>query len=140
LAIHSFPVARALIAACLSGAILGLAARVAMRLVALEAGVAVGFSPGGSLEVVAFGALVGAPVALLFFALRAWRRVRHPWLGVLCGLALFCVLGTIPPPAARSALATTPDTTLSTALVFCVVFVGWGVMLEYFARRFLLAR
>jgi hypothetical protein len=51
---------RVLVASCLSGLALGLAARLAMRFVALESGMAGGFSAGGSLEVIAFGAIVGA--------------------------------------------------------------------------------
>jgi len=126
-----------LLVSCLSGVILGVAARVTMRFVALEAGVSVGFSPGGSLEVVAFGVIIGTPVALLFFAFRSRGQVRQPWPGLLCSLSLFGILSAVPPPAARSALATTPDTPAATALAFGVVFIAWGVVLEYFARRVL---
>ena len=81
-------------------------------------------SLGGSLEVVAFGAIIGTPVALLFFAVRARVESWSPWLG----------LSAIPPPPARSALEATPDTPVATVLAFGVLFVVWGVGLEYVAR------
>ncbi|MGH9350385.1 MAG: hypothetical protein ACRD26_24305 [Vicinamibacterales bacterium] len=127
---------RTLVVSCLSGLLLGVAARVTMRFVALEARMPVGFSLGGSLEVVAFGAIIGSPVAFVFFALRSRVQARRPWPGLLCGLILFGVLSAVPPPAARSALAATPDTLAATALAFGVLFVAWGLVLEYVTRRF----
>lgn len=137
LGIRTRQLTRTLAVSCLSGLLLGAAARVTMRFVALEAGVSVALSLGGSLEVVTFGALVGTPVALLFFVFRLRVQVWRPWLGLLCGFSLFAVLGALPPPAARSALAATPDTPALTVLAFGVLFVAWGLMLEYFARRLL---
>ena len=115
--------------------LLGIAARLVMRLVAMESGLAGAFSVGGSLEVAAFGALIGAPVAWLFFVLRPRVKLRIPWAGVLCGLGVFLLFSLIPPPAARSALAATPDTPAATALAFAVLFVAWGWILEYVGRR-----
>ena len=132
------PVAiRSLLAAAASGVLLGIAARVVMRLVARESGLEGGFTLGGSLEVVAFGALIGAPIALLFFMFRHRVSVPAPWAGLLCGFALFLVFLVFPPPAAQSALVDTPDTPASTAVAFAVLFVGWGAMLEYVGRRLL---
>ena len=124
---------RALGASCLSGLLLGVAARVTMRFVAREAGVSANFSLGGSLEVVAFGTMIGAPVAMLFFGIRPRLPVRRPWPGLLWGLSLFGILTAAPPPAAQSALAATPDTSAATALAFGVLFVTWGLALEYLA-------
>lgn len=126
---------RIVLASGLRGLLLGVAGRAAMRLVALEAGVPVSSSTGGSLEVMAFGALVGAPVALVFFLVRARVRTRYPWPGLLTGLALFTILALAPPPAARSALGGTPDTPAATALAFAVVFAAWGLALECIGRR-----
>lgn len=117
--------------AILYGVVLGAGARVVMRFVALESGIAAGFSTGGSLEVVVFGALVGAPAAWLFFTLRPRLALPAPVPGLLSGLTLFAVLALAPPPAARSALADTPDTPLATAVAFAVLFALWGVGLEY---------
>ena len=117
---------RMLLISCVSGAFLGVAARVTMRFVALEAGVSPAFSLGGSLEAVAFGATIGTPVALLFFGFRSQVQGWQPWVGVLCGLSLFGVLSVVPPPAARSALSATLDTPAATASAFGVLFVAWG--------------
>jgi hypothetical protein len=126
---------RALLAAGGCGVALGIAARIAMRFVARESGLDSAFSVGGSLEVVAFGALVGAPIAWLFFAVRPLVRLPVPWAGVLAGCGLFLVLSLVPLPAARSALAATPDTPAATALTFAVVFIAWGWLLERVGRR-----
>ena len=55
------------LAAC-AGLILGLGARLAMRVVAMQADVGPEFSLGGSVDVVLFGVMVGAPIALMFWA------------------------------------------------------------------------
>ena len=116
------------LAAC-AGVTLGVAARVAMRLIALQAGVSPEFSLGGSLEVILFGIIVGAPVALIVWASR--YRFRLPvWSGVIAGLVLFAALATWQPPAARSALGATPDRPIATAAVFAAVFALYGAILD----------
>lgn len=92
-----------LLAAC-AGLILGVAARIAMRVVALQAVVAPAFSWAGTVEIVVFGALVGAPVALVFWACRA-RLHLPPWSSVAAGLLIYGALAVWPPPSARSALS-----------------------------------
>lgn len=131
---------RAALSAAVSGVILGLAARLVMRFVALESGMRGGFSIGGSLEVIVFGALVGAPIALVFFLLRPRLRVRAPWAGLIAGFAVFAVMALLPPEAARSALDGTPDTPGATALAFAILFLAWGVLLEFQAARLARAR
>lgn len=129
---------RVLLYAIACGALLGVAARIAMRFVARESGLDSAFSVGGSFEVVAFGALIGAPIALLFFVFRRRVDVPAPWLGLLFGLVLFLLFAVIPPPAARSALADTPDTPVFTAITFAALFLGWGWVLEWVGRRLVL--
>lgn len=126
---------RLAVGALAAGLVLGVMSRLAMRFVALESGLAGGFSAGGSLEVVLFGALVGAPVALMFALLRPHMAWKRPWLGVATGLSLFAALAAFQPPAARSALDGTPDTPGATALAFAVVFLLWGAGLDWFASR-----
>lgn len=123
--------------AVLWGLVLGLAIRVAMRFVALEAGMSPGFSTGGSLEVVGFGALVGAPIAMVFFLLRPKIGVRGPGPGLLVGLTMFAAFALLPPPSARSALAATSDSPSATAALFGGVLAAWGLGSEYLHRRFL---
>jgi hypothetical protein len=100
-----------------------------MRLIALETGMATGFSSAGSLEVILFGAMLGMPVALLAWTCRSKWRLPF-WFGTIVGLALFLLLAVFQPPAARSALGGTPDTPLWTALLFAAVFVSYGAVLD----------
>jgi len=110
-----------------SGAVLGVGGRLVMRLVALEAGLNAAFSLGGSIDVVMFGVLLGAPITLVFCWLRARMPVGVPWGGVIVGGAVFVVLSVVPPPAARSAMAGTADTGWVTGVMFAGLFVGWMV-------------
>lgn len=128
-------------ASCLAGLVLGFAGRLVMRFVALESGMEGAFSMGGTIEVVAFGAIVGAPVAFLFLTvLRRPPAGAIPWRGAVVGLTLFALMALIPPDAARSALQGTPDTPAATAAAFAVMFVAWGVWLEHLAGRLFRAR
>jgi len=112
-----------------AGVWLGVTARIAMRFIALEAGMAPGFSSGGSLEVILFGAMIGMPIALLVWICRAKWRLPF-WFGTFVGLALFLVLAVFQPPAARSALAGTPDKAWWTTVLFAAVFVLYGAVLD----------
>lgn len=118
-------------AALLAAVGLGIGARAVMRVIALASGLPGSFSPGGSLEVVLFGALIGFPVALGFFAVRDRVRLRAPYAGAAVGLTTFLVLMIAPPSAARSALAGTPDPAPVTALLFAVLFLLFGVGLDW---------
>ena len=112
-----------------AGLTLGVAARVAMRLVALQANVNPEFSLAGSLEVVLFGIVGGAPLALIVWACRYQFRLPV-WTGLTAGLLLFAALAIWPPPAARSALGATPDAPSATAAVFALVFAVYGMVLD----------
>lgn len=120
-----------LILAICSGLILGAASRVAMRVVALEANERVGFSVGGSVEVVGFGVLVGAPVAIVFWICRSWRPLPLGS-GLVVAAVLFTILALVPPPAAKSALDAMNDTPIATAFAFAAAFALYGVALELF--------
>ena len=122
-------------AAVLSGLLLGVGARVVMRFVALEAGNAGRAPRSGDLsQAAAFKAMVGAPAAWLFFALRLRVPLGWPWAGVTYGVLLVGLLSAMPPPAARSALSDTPDTPSATAVAFGLLFASWGLSLEYLNR------
>lgn len=105
-----------------------------MRIIALEAGVPRGSSLGGSLEVVAFGVLLGAPISVLFWLVRSRVPVPTPLAGVVLGVAMIIVLTRFPPPSARSALAETDDSPLMTLLGFLVLFTAWGAGLDFVTR------
>ena len=112
-----------------AGMILGAASRIAMRIVALEANGRVGFSIGGSLEVVAFGVVVGAPAAIIFWICRRWRPLPRGSGLVMSGL-LFGILASLPPPAAQRALDATDDTGITTAFIFAAAFIAYGLALD----------
>jgi hypothetical protein len=117
-------------ASVVSGVLPGLVARLAMRFVALESGLEGGFSLGGSVEVVAFGALIGVPSALPFFLARRRLQMSAPWPGLLWAAVVFVALALVRPPAALSALEGTPDTPAATVAAFAVAFAAWGLLLE----------
>lgn len=70
-------------------------------------------------------------MALGFFAVRGQVRLRAPYAGAAVGLTTFLVLMIAPPSAARSALAGTLDPALLTALLFAVLFLLFGVGLDW---------
>jgi protein-S-isoprenylcysteine O-methyltransferase Ste14 len=124
------PIVRWLAEALLAGVLLGAAARLAMRVLAWLAGSSGGFSRGGSVEIVVFGALLGAPVAFAVFGIRQWRRWGHPWVGVWTGLALYLAAVARPSPSAQSALAASPLAAWQILLVFGLVFLGFGLWID----------
>ena len=126
---------RLVAAAALAGLVLGVVGRIAMRWIALEAGLEGGGTWGGTVEVVAFGALIGTPVALIFLLVRPRIALRVPWAGVIGGIVFFALAVLLRPPSARSALSGTPDTPVFTALAFLIVLTGWMVGLDYLSRR-----
>jgi hypothetical protein len=116
-----------------AGIVLGVTSRIAMRLVALQAEVGPEFSLGGSIEVVLFGVLVGAPAALAFWACRN-RFALPAWSAILAALLVFAGLVVWQPPAAQRALLGTPDAPIATVAVFAAAFVLYGIALELFWR------
>ncbi|MGQ0650381.1 MAG: hypothetical protein ACT4P7_22805 [Gemmatimonadaceae bacterium] len=121
---------RAVPRAVLAGILLGLAARLVMRVIAILASAVEGFSWEATLELVVLGIMVGAPLALLFFLVRPRLRLRRPWAGVVYGVVVFVVSAVFPPAAARSAMAGTPDDPRVTAALFAVLWIGFGLLLE----------
>jgi hypothetical protein len=106
----------------------GVAARLVMRLIALSAGGGGSFSVGGSLEVVAFGAILAAVLALATELLRKW--IPRRWLGSAIAVAAFGIFALLPPPAARSALATAPESGPLAFALFALLFLAYGVLLD----------
>jgi hypothetical protein len=124
------------LASLVGGLWLGVAGRGVMVLIALAAGHPLRWSWGGSLEIVAFGALLAA------VAVAAWMLLRHlvPVLrrgrGLLFGMILFGIFAVLPPPSAQSAVAGIGQRTLSLAL-FGALLVVFGVLVETFLVRLL---
>lgn len=125
---------RAGLAGALTGAlVLGVGGRMAMRLAALIGDRAAGFTWGGSLEVVAAGALYGAAGGLLWVAVA--RRLGRAMTGPALGAATFAGIGLVS-DAAQSAAASLPGPRRLTALaLFLLLCVAWGVATDIAARR-----
>ncbi len=116
--------------ALVAGFLLGCGARVAMRALSWLAGTPAEFSSEGSVEIVVFGTLLGAPLALGVFLLRNWRGWTHPWVGLWTSLGVFAALAARPSPSAQSALAASPLPGPAIALVFGVLFSLFGLWID----------
>jgi hypothetical protein len=116
--------------ALVAGLLLGCGARVAMRVLSWLAGTPAEFSSEGSVEIVVFGTLLGAPFALAVFLLRRWRGWTHPWVGLWASLAVFGALAARPSPSAQSALAASPLPGVAIVLVFGLLFALFGLWID----------
>ena len=127
-------VLRAGLAGALTGAlVLGVGARMVMRLAALIGGRAPVFSWGGSLEVLAAGALYGAAGGLVWCAIR--QRLGRAARVLVLGAATFTGIGLVS-DAAQSAAASLPGLRRVAALaLFFVLCLGWGAATDAVARR-----
>ena len=85
-----------LLSGVIAGVVAGVFSRVAMRLVALDAGAEPSFSVGGTAVILAMGAFMGAPLGLLFVSVKQWlpgpQLVRGAGYGVLALLAFLVLL------------------------------------------------
>jgi hypothetical protein len=83
------------LAGVLAGLVAGLVARIDMRVVALSAGLRPSFTLGGSLNILMFGAIIGAAFGLVFALIQPYLPGPRPgWLikGLGFGLLLFLAL------------------------------------------------
>ncbi len=124
-----------LLAGTIGGLLLGIGGRIAMRVIAIGAGIDGGFSLGGSAEVLATGLIMGTPAGLVYVVLRRYVPRSGLWTGAVFGALYFSMFVLIPPPAARSALDGVGHLPLSLSL-FGPLFVTYGVVVEAIAGRF----
>lgn len=128
--------ARDVLAGLAAGAVvLGLGGRLLMRAIALGFGGAAGFSWGGTVEVVVFGALVGAAGGLAYGLVL--RRFVKPPLGraIALGLGSYLVLAVLPYDA-KMAIAAFPQSQWPVILLaFAGLFVLFGLATEKLAQR-----
>ena len=122
------------IEAVAAGLLLGAGARAAMRLLAWMSG-PTGFSRDGSLEIVMFGALLGAPVALAIFLVRQWRGWSQAWVGLWTALVLFAAAAVRPSPSASEALVSSRVPLWAVLAVFGGVFALFGLWIDLRWRR-----
>lgn len=109
--------------------ILGCGGRLIMTLIAVIAGLAPGYTAGGTLEVIAFGAITGALAGAIYpLASRFLPQlviVRGSFYGLLVYLAVI-----IAPGEAKMAALSLPDLLPLTLLLFALLFAGFGIALS----------
>jgi ABC-type polysaccharide/polyol phosphate export permease len=115
--------------------ILGIGGRLVMSLIAWRAGIPVGYTVGGTLEVIMTGVLFGLGGGLIYATLVAVARSDRPAVGAAFGALYFAALVLYPPPAARSAAAGVPQQRVLVLLAFGALFVAYGVTLAALMRR-----
>jgi len=123
-----------LLAGLLAGLILGAGGRLAMTAIAVAAGLEVGFSLGGTLEVFATGLLIGAPAGLVFVFLKNYAPIPAVWRGGAFGALLFLGLVLFPLPAARGSVEAVGQLPLTLAL-FGALFVAYGIAVSLLVER-----
>lgn len=86
----------ALISGLVAGLVAGAASRVAMRFVAVAGGLETGFTVGGTLFLLALGAVLGILFALPLFFLKRFLPLATRWAALLYGLVLALIF-VVPP-------------------------------------------
>ena len=125
----------AILGAALGALILGLGGRIVMRILAVTIAREPTFSIGGSLEVIAYGAIVGL-VSGGAFALAQAILPERRWVGGLL-LAAFAYAGTIATLPAHIADTATPfaDRMPAVLLLFGLCFLLFGLATAYLSSR-----
>ncbi len=130
-------IAAGLAAGALAGTvILGIGGRLAMRLIAMVGGFPGSQSWGGSLEVVAFGLILGVVWGFFFGLVHRYAFTGKLLTGLLFGLLLYGLVVAIPMDP-KAAIAGFPDHLLTITLIFGVLFVMYGLTLVSLFHRFL---
>lgn len=128
------------VAGAVGGLVAGLGSRLAMRGVALTAGLPVSFTPAGSLALLVFGLIFGLPFGVGFVAVRRLLPGRGAWQGLFYGLLLFLIF--LAPPLLfyreGEALLASPLIGLS---LFAPLPLTYGITValaaRYLERRFM---
>ena len=125
---------RAGLAGALTGAlVLGVGGRMVMRLAALIGGRAPVFSWGGSLEVLAAGALYGAVGGLVWAALA--RRLSRRIAAAALGTVTFGGIGLASDAARGAATSLAPAPRVMALALFLALCLAWGIATDLVARR-----
>lgn len=134
------PLARAVGRGALAGTIaglviLGIGGRLVMSFIAWRAAIPVGYTVGGTLEVIVTGVLFGLGGGLIYGALAMLWRLDRVTIGAAYGLLYFAGLALHPPPAARSAASGVPQQRPLVLFAFAALFVLYGVSMAALLRR-----
>lgn len=128
------PVIRRISLAVLAGGVLGAlllggGGRLVMRLLALKQGIEPAFSAGGTLEIVFYGALLGAAGGTAAGLAAPLLRRRGALGGALLGLALYAGAVVTLPGHVEAAAAPFADIMALVWALFGLTFLAWGLAL-----------
>lgn len=119
----------ALVGTAAGGLLLGGGGRLAMRGVTLLAGSRPGFSVGGTLEVLAFGAIVGAVAGALYPWVRRVLPAATVVRGLLLGILTLVALALLRVPSVVRSASGFPNLQVEVLLVFLPTFLLFGLAL-----------
>ncbi|MEK7830698.1 MAG: hypothetical protein AAB401_06395 [Acidobacteriota bacterium] len=119
-----------LLCGALTGAIvLGFGGRLMMRLISLLTGNPLEFSASGSLEVIAFGAIIGSAAGVVYYLIEKFLPANGWLKGALFGLLLFAVISVAQLPSVERSAAAFANFTALVAALFGLVFMIFGLSL-----------
>ena len=114
--------------------ILGIGGRLLMRLIAMLAHVKPDLSFGGTLEVIAFGLLVGLPSGLIFVWIGRFIPGGHLLKGSIYGVLVFLVIVLLPGEAMKAALGFRELLPVTVAM-FAALFTVFGIVLAKTVKK-----
>jgi hypothetical protein len=120
--------------------VLGVGGRMVMRALAVIAEREVEFSLGGTIEVVAFGAITGSIAGAAFVAIKKYLPGAQPLKGMSFGLLVFLALAIVRLPSVERSVAAFDGFLSPIVLMFGAKFLLFGIALaiaeEGLSRRF----
>jgi len=120
--------------------VLGAGGRMVMRALAVIAEREVEFSFGGTIEVIAFGAIIGSIAGAAFVAIKKYLPGPAPLKGVLLGLLTFLTLAIVRVPSVERSAAAFEGFLSLMVLMFGAMFLLYGIALaiaeDGLSRRF----
>ncbi len=100
-----------------------------MRILSLVVHKEPGFTFGGTLEVIAFGALVGVPSGLVYAFANKYVSIPRFWKGLIYGALIFVVLLIVPFEGKGAAAAFPQELMPVIVAMFAILFIGFGIIL-----------
>lgn len=110
--------------------IIGIGGRIAMRGIAILAGVPGGYSWGGTLDVVAFGLITGIISGVVFGLVEKYAFTNHILTGLLFGVLVFVCLLLLPIDA-KGAARGFPELQGEIHLIFGGLLLIYGMALTF---------
>lgn len=114
--------------------VLGIGGRIIMRFIALLAGITPGFGIGGTLEVLAFGLIIGLPSGLIFPFVASYFPGSKFVKGGVYGILVFLTVILLPGEAKKVAFMF-PEIFPFTVSIFLALFLVYGVVLATLITR-----